>query len=94
MQCTVGVLYMPMSCVCVSARIRCGCHLSTCHSLSDASVAFVKAMVNPSADNAQRIELLKRAAEQHQVWVPCARRCLANSNDRILVLCRRIHASR
>lgn len=41
----------------------------TIRSLSSASVAFVKAMLAPKESNENRIALLKKAADQHQVLV-------------------------
>ncbi len=61
------------------SRRSCCCRVCCCRfcfsrcsvSLSDGSVAFVKAMINPSATNAQRIDLLKKAADGHQVTTVC-----------------------
>ena len=52
----VSLLVIPVTTMCATFR-----------SLSDDSVAFVKAMVNPAATNLDRISLLKRAADSHQV---------------------------
>jgi hypothetical protein len=62
-----GCTHFPLTYESAMTRLFRDGRTETIRSLSNASVAFVKAMLSPKESNDSRIALLKKAADQHQV---------------------------